>query len=182
MSIICRIMLGIESRGRRLGGDSLWRIERPTRMRNRKSGRMVFRPIGWNRPRTKESCLLRRSVCLRLITPSTSIYRTESFDDICRRRISAMGRWNRINSSSGTILPRSVGTSNYPPLNYRRLLSLKQGRSIAKHIVSLLAKNYKSALKVGVEVTIVMRRSAGYPVLYHPSEVADQMRSISATC
>ena len=68
----------------------------PDRMQNPKSGRMVFPRIGWNRRQPKESCLLRRSVCLRLITPSTSIYRTESFADICRRTISATGRWNRI--------------------------------------------------------------------------------------
>ena len=29
---------------------------------------------------------------------------------------------------------------------------------------------------------IVMRRAAGYPVLYHPSEVADRVRAICTTC
>ena len=29
---------------------------------------------------------------------------------------------------------------------------------------------------------IVMRRAAGYPVLHHPSELADRMRDICATC
>ncbi len=29
---------------------------------------------------------------------------------------------------------------------------------------------------------IVMHRAAGYPVLYHPSELADRVRDISAAC
>ena len=29
---------------------------------------------------------------------------------------------------------------------------------------------------------IVMRRAAGYPVLYHPSEVADRVRDICTAC
>ena len=29
---------------------------------------------------------------------------------------------------------------------------------------------------------IVMRRAVGYPVLYHPSEVADRVQDISAAC
>ena len=80
----------------------------PDPMQNRKSGQMVFPPIGWNRPRLKENCLLWRSVCLRRIIPPTNIYRTELFGDICRRTISATGRWSRIIMIKFTIKSQTV--------------------------------------------------------------------------
>ena len=98
--------------GQGLGGDSLWRIERPTRMQNRKVDKWYSHPLGGTDP-TQENCLRRRSVCLRRITPSTSIYKTESFDDICRRTISATGRWNRIKSPTVAQHPDQMRVANH---------------------------------------------------------------------